>query len=230
MCNPRCVGAPKLTHAFTYCYSWLLYMTVRVPGSVTAVLEVSYWCVGSVEAFMRMEGLFQVKIDVCPLIYPEIVQQGFDVYHTRKGGEQKFRVSFFLAQCSFITVSLWITLSWTLTCATTSFQVLLSSSVPSTLPEVCIKRGWVTSDSSSLFYKNLCVLIAKLFQNYVHWHNCEAWTAHALQYIIVSNSSQNSLCKRQGQKSILKACNLWTLRQHCIKNRCDSVMEIPAWS
>lgn len=58
-------------------------------------------------------------------------------------------------------------------------------------------------------------------------------TSHHLQ-CITSKDSENlgkSLSARgQGQKSVLDACEFRALRQHCIKNIHDSVMEITVWS
>lgn len=43
----------------------------------------------------------------------------------------------------------------------------------------------------------------------------------------LSGSGEMPVCKGQGQKSVLDACDLSSLRQECIKNRHDSLMEIP---
>lgn len=41
-----------------------------------------------------------------------------------------------------------------------------------------------------------------------------------------SENLENSLWKKEGQKSLLDARDLWALKQQCTKERQDSVLEI----
>lgn len=57
--------------------------------------------------------------------------------------------------------------------------------------------------------------------------------SYYLQWTISAKHSENnlekSLCAQDRVKNQCCICDLWTLRQHCIKNR-NSVMEIAAWA
>lgn len=82
--------------------------------------------------------------------------------------------------------------------------------------------------------KTLFPQIVKQFLNnfrqrkIVETFNISSSTVHNIKRL--RESGEISVRKGSSQKSVLDACEFRALRQHCIKNIHDSVMEITVWS
>lgn len=61
-------------------------------------------------------------------------------------------------------------------------------------------------------------------------HQPAVWQCLILWILGFRESGKVFVCRGQGPKSGEDACTPRTLRKHCIKNRFDSLMEIPAWA